>query len=449
MNAQRFHNQFHSYLTETDRFQSYLYSYPHKTAYRPFEDKVDLKSLWEEEKKSSLYLYTHIPFCRMKCAFCNLFTVSNPQEDLVTLYLKKLQLEAEVARETLGDFHFSGYAIGGGTPSHLELGQLDQLFSVFTDTLGIDLQETPGSFEISPDTITEDKLSFLSQRGVQRVSIGIQSFIEAEARSVGRVQPAAVIEPLLEKIADCRFPVFNIDLIYGIAGQTPESWIASLNKAIQFEANEIFLYPLYVRPLTSLFKKNGSARSREDVRTTLYEIGRDFLQANGYIQDSMRLFRRPTAASYGSNEYSCQEDGMIGLGTNARSYTRNLHYSTEYAVSKQNVAAIINDYVAQTRLDFASAKYGIRLSEDDRKRRHLIKSLLKAEGIDRARYQSLFASDLYLDFPELPTLVEMNLAIEDGVWLRLCGDGLGYSDLIGHWFISAEVKQQMQEYIQK
>ncbi|MFZ6766736.1 STM4012 family radical SAM protein [Undibacterium sp. Di26W] len=437
---------FRRYLEESNRFQSYLYSYPHKTAYRPFEQKLDLKTLWAPEKKSSLYLYTHIPFCRMKCAFCNLFTVSNPQEDLVSLYLKKVQLEAEVARDTLGEFAFAGYAIGGGTPSHLEVGQLEKLFSVYTNTLGLDLKNTPGSFEISPDTINDEKLSCLSQHGVQRISIGIQSFIDAEARSVGRVQPEAVMEPLLEKINSYQFPIFNLDLIYGIPGQTPETWLASLEKAVQFQPTEIFLYPLYVRPLTTLFKKHGNTQA-EDLRSTLYRIGREFLQAHGYVQDSMRLFRRPVAGLRESSEYSCQEDGMIGLGTNARSYTTDVHYSTEYAVSKPNVAAIINDYVAKERADFMTAGYGIRLSEDDRKRRYLIKSLLKIEGLDEAHYQSLFGKTVHADFPELATLMEIGLAQEQAGRMQLHGDGMAYSDLIGHWFISPEVKHKMQEYV--
>ncbi|MFZ6719244.1 STM4012 family radical SAM protein [Undibacterium sp. Ji49W] len=437
---------FRGYLEESNRFQSYLYSYPHKTAYRPFEQKLDLKTLWAPEKKSSLYLYTHIPFCRMKCAFCNLFTVSNPQEDLVSLYLKKVQLEAEVARDTLGEFSFAGYAIGGGTPSHLEVSQLEQLFSVYTNTLGLDLKNTPGSFEISPDTINDEKLSCLSQHGVQRISIGIQSFIDAEARSVGRVQPEAVMEPLLEKISSYQFPIFNLDLIYGIPGQTPETWLASLKKAVQFQPTEIFLYPLYVRPLTTLFKKRGNTQT-EDMRSILYRIGREFLQAHGYVQDSMRLFRRPVAGLRESSEYSCQEDGMIGLGTNARSYTTDVHYSTEYAVSKPNVAAIINDYVAKERTDFMTASYGIRLSEDDRKRRYLIKSLLKFDGLDAAHYQSLFTTAAHSDFPELSTLVEMGLAQETAGRLQLHGDGMAYSDLIGHWFISPAVRHKMQEYV--
>ena len=440
---------FRRYLEETNRFQSYLYSYPHKTAYRPFEEKLDLKTLWAAEKKHALYLYTHIPFCRMKCSFCNLFTVSHPKEDLVSLYLKKVQLEAEVVRDTLGEFHFAGYAIGGGTPSHLEVSQLEQLFSVYTNTLGVDLKNTPGSFEISPDTIDDEKLTFLSQHGVQRLSIGIQSFIESEARSVGRVQPETMMEPLLEKIGSYQFPVFNLDLIYGIPGQTPETWLASLKKAIQFQPTEIFLYPLYVRPLTSLFMKRGNLQiaQHEDIRTTLYGIGRDYLQANGYVQDSMRLFRKQVSGLRESSEYSCQEDGMIGLGTNARSYTTDVHYSTEYAVSKPNVAAIINDYVAKQSGDFMTANYGIRLSEDDRKRRYLIKSLLKAQGLDGGHYQAIYGSDVYADFPELQILLELNLAQKGGGRMQLQGDGLAYSDLIGHWFISPTVKNKMQEYV--
>jgi len=439
---------FRRYLEETNRFQSYLYSYPHKTAYRNFEEKLDLKELWATEKKHALYLYTHIPFCRMKCSFCNLFTVSHPKEDLVSLYLKKIRLEAEVVRDSLGDFNFAGYAIGGGTPSHLEVSQLEQLFNVYTGTLGVDLKNTPGSFEISPDTINDEKLTFLSQHGVQRLSIGIQSFIESEARSVGRVQPETMMEPLLEKISSYQFPVFNLDLIYGIPGQTAETWLASLQKAVQFQPTEIFLYPLYVRPLTSLFKKHISIQN-EDIRSTLYRIGRDFLQANGYVQDSMRLFRKPVAGLRESSEYSCQEDGMIGLGTNARSYTTDVHYSTEYAVSKPNVAAIIDDYVAKERADFMTASYGIRLSEDDRKRRYLIKSLLKAQGLDAAHYQSIYSSDVYADFPELQSLLEMNLAQESAGRMQLWGEGMAYSDLIGHWFISPAVKQKMQEYVTK
>ena len=256
------------------------------------------------------------------------------------------------------------------------------------------------------------------------------------------------MEPLLEKLAAYQFPIFNLDLIYGIPGQSTQTWLASLTKAVQFEPTEIFLYPLYIRPLTAMFKKRDGLGDT-DIRATLYQMGREFLLEHGYVQDSMRLFRKPLAGLRESSEYSCQEDGMIGLGTNARSYTTDVHYSTEYAVSKPDVAEIISKYVAKERTDFMTTSYGIRLSEDDKRRRYLIKSLLKAQGLERAHYRALYGTDVYSDYPELSILTEMALMSEDVDRLRLQGDGFAYSDLIGHWFISPTVKQKMQEYVHR
>jgi oxygen-independent coproporphyrinogen-3 oxidase len=435
------------FLTQNNRFQSYLYSYPHKTAYRFFEHPVDLRKLWANENKNALFLYTHIPFCRLKCAFCNLFTLSKPQDSLVEHYLAQLRLEAEVMRELLGEAQFAGYAFGGGTPSHLSLKQLQQLFDIHSSTLKLDLSQTSGSFEVSPDTLTDDKLRFLHQQQIQRLSIGIQSFIEPEARAMGRNQPTKQTELLLDNIVHYDFPVFNIDLIYGIAGQTPASWLRSLETALRFQPDELFLYPLYVRPLTGLFQKNTKSElAITDWRIELYNLGRDFLTAQGYVQDSMRLFRRPQANLSASSEYSCQEDGMIGLGVNARSYTRDLHYSTEYAVAKPRVSQIIEQYLAKQRADFYYAEHGIQLTLDDRKRRYLIKSLLKADGLNCAHYREYFATEALADFPELQQLVAMELACHNSGYLRLTQQGMAYSDLIGHWFISANVRQKMQEY---
>jgi oxygen-independent coproporphyrinogen-3 oxidase len=441
--------EFEHYLKTNSRYQSYLYSYPHKTAYRHFEQPVDLSELWKNEKKDSLYLYSHIPFCRMKCSFCNLFTISNPEADAVALYLNQLKTEASVMRNILGDFSFAGYAVGGGTPSLLEPQQLENLFSIYSDILNVDLANIPGSFEISPETITDEKLQLLSDYGVERVSIGIQSFIESEAKSVGRYQSDNLIHPTLEKIVSYQFPIFNIDLIYGIPGQTTETWLTSLKTAMQYQPAEIFLYPLYIRPLTSLHKKNGIQIAETDFRDELYQIGCDFLVSQGYVQDSMRLFRHKSITHSLSSDYSCQEDGMIGLGTNARSYTRDLHYSTEYAVSRPNVNAIVQDYLQKPASAFQQANYGIKLSDDDRKRRYLIKSLLKAEGLHLQDYTHLFQENIFQVFPELNCLADMQLATQDNQKIQLTPEGLAYSDLLGHWFISDSVKTKMQEYIHK
>lgn len=441
--------EFEHYLKTNSRYQSYLYSYPHKTAYRHFEKPVDLSELWKNEKKDSLYLYSHIPFCRMKCSFCNLFTISNPDDNWIDLYLKQLQTEASVMRDVLGEFNFSGYAVGGGTPSLLNPQQLAQLLSIYSDTLNVDLAKTPGSFEISPETITDEKLQLLSGHGIERISIGVQSFIESEAKSVGRHLTDNLVQNALEKIVSYRFPVFNLDLIYGIPGQTTETWLTSLKTAVQYQPAEIFLYPLYIRPLTSLHKKNGVQLTETDFRDELYALGRDFLLSQGYIQDSMRLFRHKRITDTLDSDYSCQEDGMLGLGTNARSYTRNLHYSTEYAVSRPNVNAIVENYLQKPADTFQQANYGIQLTEDDRKRRYLIKSLLKAQGLYLDDYTKNFQENILDNFPELNLLADLQLATQDNQKIQLTAEGMAYSDLLGHWFISDNVKTRMQEYIHK
>jgi oxygen-independent coproporphyrinogen-3 oxidase len=315
--------------------------------------------------------------------------------------------------------------------------------------LNVDLANTPGSFEISPETITDEKLQLLSEQGIERISIGIQSFIETEAKSVGRYQTDDVIHPILEKIVSYDFPVFNIDLIYGIPGQTVETWLTSLKTTLQYQPAEIFLYPLYIRPLTSLHKKTGVQSAETDFRDQLYQVGRDFLLSQGYEQDSMRLFRHNRLTNTLGSDYSCQEDGMIGLGTNARSYTQDLHYSTEYAVSRPNVAAIVQDYLQKPASAFYQAKYGIKLSKDDRQRRYLIKSLLKADGVYLQDFKNLFNENLFDLFPELNSLLDMQLATISHLKVQLTSEGLAYSDLLGHWFISDAVKAKMQAYLHK
>lgn len=432
---------FREFLEKSNPFQQYLYSYPHKTAYRPLEKEVALRELWKSEKRDALYLYSHIPFCRSKCSFCNLFSLSNPQENLIESYLETLKREADTVSDFLGDHSFSGYAIGGGTPSLLTEIQLEKLFRIYSDTLNVDMKKLPGSFEISPNTVTLEKLKLIRSAGIDRVSIGVQSFLESEAKLMGRVQPGEKLTKVLRSISSLDFPTFNIDLIYGIKGQTKESMIESLKKAMEFNPNEIFLYPLYTRPLTPLFSLDRTD-GRRDHRMELYKTARDFLFAEGFEQSSMRMFSRSSGQK--SSSYSCQEDGMIGLGVNARSYTKAFHYSTEYAVKRDSSLDILNSYISQK--DFSFASHGIDLSVNEQKRRYLIKSLLKAEGINLSHYKKLFGTDLQSEFPELPVLADMDLTVQNQDQLRLTAEGLALSDLIGYWFISDSVKTKMREY---
>jgi oxygen-independent coproporphyrinogen-3 oxidase len=427
-----------AWLDRRGAYEGYTYSYPHKTAYRPFDEPVPLDELWSDEDKSALFLYLHVPFCEMRCGFCNLFTQLRPEDDIVTGYLEKLEVQAARVREALGDVAFARVAFGGGTPTWLDAAGLERCFDV-VDSLGA--AGLPFGMETSPETATDEKLALARDRGVQRISIGLQSFFDEELKSLGRPTTVKAGLAALERIRASGLPTLNIDLIYGAGGQTKESWLSSIRTALSFEPEELFLYPLYVRPLTGLGRRGE--KSWDDVRLDLYRAGRDVLLEEGYEQVSMRFFRRGGAPA--GPAYRCQEDGMVGLGCGARSYTRELHYSDEWAVSAGSVREIIARWVEREPDSFAHAHYGVRLSEGEQRTRYLLQSLLHGDGLDLARYRARFGTDVLEDRPELRGLLDEHAAIEDDT-LRLTARGFELSDTLGPWLYSEDVRAGMKDF---
>ncbi|MFD6313947.1 STM4012 family radical SAM protein [Streptomyces nigra] len=439
----------------TGPYQHYVYAYPHKTAYRPLPDRPSLTSLWAREDKSALSLYLHIPFCEVRCGFCNLFTRIGAPDGLTGAYLDALERQATAVRDALGDddgTRFATAAFGGGTPTFLTARELNRLCDIAEHRMGADLRAAPLSVEASPATATTDRLAVLAERGTTRLSLGVQSFVDSEARAAVRPQRRADVEAALGRIRDAAIPVLNIDLIYGIDGQTEETWLHSLDAALAWRPEELYLYPLYVRPLTGLDRHrpdSGRDPAWDEQRLRLYRSGRDHLLAQGYVQQSMRMFRRADAPPQGADDYACQTDGMIGLGCGARSYTSALHYSFDYAVGMHEIRGIIDDYVATT--DFSRAAVGYRIDPREARRRHLLQSLLQAEGLDTADYRARFGSLPAGDFgAELDALAHQGwLADPTGARLRLTPEGLAHSDAIGPRLFSPAVRAAMAAYERK
>jgi oxygen-independent coproporphyrinogen III oxidase len=435
-------------LLATSPYTTYAYAYPHKTAYRPIDPPVALSRLWEREHREALFLYVHIPFCEMRCGFCNLFTQTNAGEDLVTAYLNALTREATQVKHALGTSKFARMAIGGGTPTFLNTSELARLFDLTTDIMGANPLAIPTSVEVSPQTATLAKLNLLKIRGVDRISIGIQSFFAVETAAAGRPQDVDNVFAALDRIKSLDFPTLNLDLIYGLPGQSIESWLASLQIALKFAPEELYLYPLYIRPLTGLGR---SKRDWNDERREYYRQGRDLLLSEGYEQVSMRMFRSKSVPSMDAPVYCCQSDGMLGLGCGARSYASTLHYSSEYAVGTNGIQEIITNYIQKSDDRFNWVDYGYRLSLDDRHRRFLIQSLLQADGLDLEDYDRTFGTEATTDFPQLNDLLTLELAdrIEVGgetVKIRLSAAGIDVSDTIGAWLYSPQVKALMESY---
>lgn len=428
---------------------AYAYSYPHKSAYGPL-DPVPLEPLWRTEGQESLFLYVHLPFCEMRCAFCNLFTRAGADDEQIDNYLDAVERQARAVAS--GTQSFSRLALGGGTPTFLTTRQLVRLFDLLARQFGVEPTRVPTAVETSPQTATDDRLALLRALNVRRISLGVQSFVDTEVHAIGRPQTSTAVLAALERIRRHGFPVLNIDLIYGQPGQTRATWLDSIRAALRFAPEELFLYPLYVRPETGLARRDGARGGRpaptdEDLRRDLYRAGRDELLAAGYEQLSMRCFRLPGSLAESGPAYCCQTDGMLGLGCGARSYTSRLHYGSRFAVSHAAVLEILQRWQQQTPEDFAHATWGIWLSDDERRRRFAIQSLLQRDGLDEAAFAAEFGLAPVEAIPELAALLEHGFA-ERAARLRLTDRGLELSDSVGPALYSPACRAALARFVQ-
>ena len=436
-------------LVEGSPFIGYGYAYPHKTAYRLLPRPRSLAEVWAGEDRSRASLYVHVPFCAVRCGFCNLFTQKHPPAELPGRWLDTLSAQIDAVADAIPDARFARWAIGGGTPTLLEPAALERVFAELERRWPIDFAATPGSVETSPETVTDERLAVLEARGTERISIGIQSFFAEELRALGRPQAVSLGEQALDRIRARRFPVLNIDLIYGIAGQTPASFTAAIDRALAWAPEQLYLYPLYQRPLTGLGRRE---RSWDDQRLACLRAGRDHLRARGYVQVSMRMFRKPGAAETGAEagagkpDYCCQADGMIGLGVGARSYTRALHYSEDWAVGSAGIREIIGAWIDRPPASLGEARYGFELDADEQRRRWLIQSLLQSEGLALADYRERFASEATSDFAELGELLDHGLLERAADRLIPSDRGLEWADAIAPWLYSDSVRAASRDF---
>jgi oxygen-independent coproporphyrinogen-3 oxidase len=453
---QRLRHQLHD-----NAYPGYVYGYPHKKAYRPLVLRSP-EEVWRDDPRDALFCYVHVPFCTQRCSFCNLFTFV-PGEAPAGRYLDALARQMEAYAGVLRPFRFARLYIGGGTPTYLNHAELRRLAGYLRDLLGVDPAATGGCIEASPETVDADKVGLLRELGFQRVSLGIQSFVPEELRHVNRRFPFEQNRAAAELIGRTGFPEFNIDLIYGLPGQTESSWLLSLDEAVRSAATSLFLYPLYVRPLTGLEgRTNLPAAPGPATMGRLYDAAVTRLAAAGFRQVTMRQFRRLPCCGAGFQpagvafrqagwkpvpqsadlEYRCQRDGMLGLGPGARSYTRRLHYSTPWKMVARNIRAVVEDFCAAP----PPIDHGFELDADEQRRRFLILSLLY-EGLDLGAFTHAFGVDAREAFAaQWDALLAEECVTIGGGMVRLTPRGVRHADVVGGLFFSERVARLVAEF---
>jgi oxygen-independent coproporphyrinogen III oxidase len=263
-------------------------------------------------------IYIHIPFCRKACNYCNFHfsTSTKLQKDFTDALLKEISLQKNYLFEHVATVYF-----GGGTPSILPSEDIDSILKKLKDTFQVDV-DAEITLEANPDDITATKLAEWKAIGINRLSIGIQSFFEEDLRWMNRAHNAKQAVECIELAQQSGFDNLTIDLIYGTPSLTDEHWKYNVQKAIELNIPHLSCYALTVEPRTAL-EKMIEQKKIENVNTEKqarhFEMLMQWIQLAGYEHYEISNFAKPGFKSKHNSSY-WQGKSYLGLGPSAHSF---------------------------------------------------------------------------------------------------------------------------------
>ena len=330
-------------------------------------------------------IYIHIPFCKQACNYCDFhFSTSMKKKDEMVLALtKEISLRKnEFENEIIETIYF-----GGGTPSTLQIA--DCRFLIEEVYKNYKVSENPEiTLEANPDDLSEDYLIALSKIGINRLSIGIQSFFEDDLKMMNRAHNSAEAKKCLE-IATKYFDNISLDLIYGIPGMSDQKWKQNIETALSFGIPHISSYALTVEPKTALNKliQTGKiAEPKDEVASAHFMILVETLEAKGFVHYELSNFGKPYYFSKNNSAYWLGKK-YIGIGPSAHSYD-GISRSWNIANNSLYLKSIADNKLPnETEI----------LSVADRYNEYIMTGLRTIWGVSLDRIQNEFGQN-YLDY---------------------------------------------------
>ena len=406
--------------------QKYNYSGPRYTSY---PTALEFSADYGEENFRSavarypgrpLSLYVHIPFCHKLCYFCGCNKIVTRQQHKADQYLDALEQEIIHRSALFTDRRVSQLHWGGGTPTYLNKAQISRLMSLLRGHFQFEA-DAEISIEVDPREIELDVLDHLRSEGFNRLSMGVQDFNKEVQRLVNREQDEAFIFALIKRARDIGFTSTNIDLIYGLPKQTPESFAFTLSRVAELSPDRLSVFNYAHLP--SLFAAQRkikdadlpSAQQKLDILqqtiVSLTDAGYQFIGMDHFARpdDELALAQRDGVLHRNFQGYTTQGDtDLLGMGVSAISMIGD-----SYAQNQKELKA----YYQQVDETGNALWRGISLTRDDCIRRDVIKALICHFRLDFSsienqwdlRFNDYFAEDLKLLKP-LATdgLVEIN-----------------------------------------
>ncbi len=398
---------------------------PRYTSYPPathFSEEVSADALWDEVSSDSgpLSLYLHLPFCETLCWFCGCQTITTTERSRADTYLDALEQEIALLKPLLKpDRKVAQLHFGGGTPNFLTPAQLDRVGQLLSDNFDFEL-EAECSVELDPRRLTREHVEAFARMGVRRASFGVQDCNPDVQEAIHRIQPTELNHDCARMLREAGFTSLNLDLIYGLPKQTPESFSETLDEVLSINPDRFAIFNYahvpWMKPAQKMLERAGLPAP--ETKLALLRLIVETLSDAGYVyigmdhfsrqDDELAVAQRAGTLQRNFQGYSTRAGlDIVGLGLSSISQTTGSY--------RQNIKDLktYQETVAAGKLPLAR---GYLLSDEDKLRREVITRLMCDLALDFTSFEERYGINFEEHFAEaLAALVEMQA---DGLLTR-------------------------------
>lgn len=333
----------------------------------------------ENPERAPRSVYIHVPFCLHRCGYCD-FTLVARRDDLIPAYLQALRKEMEQLDRV---YEVDTVFLGGGTPTHLLSGQLVDLFQLigqhFTTTADAEI-----SIEANPDGLDDQRLQILQDMGVNRLSLGVQSFNQTVLKTLERQHLAAQAIDVIHRSRQW-FNNLSLDLIFGVPGQSQTSWLKTLETATELPVEHISTYGLTFEKGTSFYSrlaKGGIHRVPDEIERQMYAMASDVLAVQGFEHYEISNFAQPGFQSRHNSVYWAADE-YFAFGPGAARYVSGVRSTNARSVTR---------WIKSWQKDQPAIQDSERLNADARCREAVFLGLRRITGIDLHEFERRFGT---------------------------------------------------------
>ena len=344
-----------------------------------------------------LSLYTHLPFCEARCLYCACNVVISPRKEVAAPYLEALAGEIALVTERLGkrrrvsQFHF-----GGGTPTYYSPPQLSRLMWLFRRSFEFEA-DAEVALEVDPRVTSEEHLQVLAAEGFNRLSVGVQDFTPVVQGAIHREQSFEETVRLVDRARQLGFRSVNVDLIYGLPHQTPDSFARTLELVVAFRPERLAVYSFafvpWLKPHQKLLPQQDLPTGRDKLE--LLVVARRVLLEAGYVDIGMDHFALPhddlTVAQRRGRLWrnfmgytTHRAPDMVGFGLSAIGSLGSSFVQNHKRLSR---------YLTAVEAGELPVERGYRLDHDDRIRQHVIREWMCNFRVDKGEVEERFGVD--------------------------------------------------------